>query len=266
MRWNDRIGRRIKLSDLHVSCRWRNPGAWQRRQPNLRCLIRQSRARSATWSRFSACVFWSEIRTASCLPNSGGPCSIAAMPRSTSCDRPSRISNFSPIQVSGRCGSGVPRHLPRASSRPLSIGSTVAYPRIAFHVVSANVDVLRRELDERTVDLLIVREIGSFSESVSFEVLYDNPYFVSCRRRESLVARRVVQLADLVNESWVLPPPGSRLGMLVRDIFDAAKLPFPQAAVLSYGLEMIVNLAWNRPIPGYPTGVSSYVSSQASPD
>jgi DNA-binding transcriptional LysR family regulator len=30
--------------------------------------------------------------------------------------------------------------------------------------------------------------------------------------------------------------------MLVRDIFDAAKLPFPQAAVLSYGLEVIVNL------------------------
>jgi DNA-binding transcriptional LysR family regulator len=41
---------------------------------------------------------------------------------------------------------------------------------------------------------------------------------------------------------WVLPPEGSRFGLLARDIFSVKGLPCPRAAVVAYGVEMTVNL------------------------
>jgi DNA-binding transcriptional LysR family regulator len=98
-------------------------------------------------------------------------------------------------------------------------------------------------LDERNLDLLILRKFGAFAEDrVSFEVLYDNPYFVAAGAKNPWARRRHVELADLVGELWVLPPAGTRFGSLARDIFGAKGLPCPRAAVVAAGLEMITNL------------------------
>ena len=58
------------------------------------------------------------------------------------------------------------------------------FPRMVFHIVSEDANSLIRDLDERKLDLLILRKIGPFAEDrQSFEVLYDNPYFVAAARR-----------------------------------------------------------------------------------
>jgi len=52
------------------------------------------------------------------------------------------------------------------------------YPRIVFHVVPAVAGMLHRELNERKLDLAIARR-GTFNdEQFGFEVLYDDSYFV----------------------------------------------------------------------------------------
>src|SRR5262245_34597586 len=117
------------------------------------------------------------------------------------------------------------------------------YPRMVFHVVNGNAPELRRDLEERNLDLVILRKYGSaVEEQLSFEVLYDNPYYVAAGVKSPWTRRRHVELAELINELWVLPPPGTRFGTLARDIFGAKELPFPRAAVISYGLEMTINL------------------------
>jgi DNA-binding transcriptional LysR family regulator len=117
------------------------------------------------------------------------------------------------------------------------------HPRMVFHVVTENTDSLQRELEERNIDLLVMRRIGPFADDrVSFEVLYDNPYFVAAGAKNPWARRRHVELADLVGELWVLPPARSRFGGLVRDVFRGKGLPCPRPAVIAQGLEMIVNL------------------------
>src|SRR4030088_1426800 len=117
------------------------------------------------------------------------------------------------------------------------------YPRMVFHIVSEDANSLICDLDERKLDLLILRKIGPFAEDrQSFEVLYDNPYFVVAGAKNPWARRRRVALAELFGELWVLPPLGNRFGSHARDIFDAQGLPYPRASVVATALEMTINL------------------------
>src|SRR2546421_9993858 len=80
-------------------------------------------------------------------------------------------------------------------------------PRIVFQLVSAPVETLHRELNERNVDLLITRPIPD--ERIGFEFLFDEPCVVAAGAKNPWVRRRRIALAELVNEPWTLPPPRS---------------------------------------------------------
>ena len=131
--------------------------------------IRPCRARSASWSTPSACVSWSETRTASRSPNSGAPCSTAAMLPSTNCGRVVKDIEFLADPGVGEVRIG--------STAPLaaSFVSTVIdrlhrrYPRMVFHVAYCRLRFAATRADERNFDLLIVRKIGPLDEDrVSF--------------------------------------------------------------------------------------------------
>jgi DNA-binding transcriptional LysR family regulator len=79
-------------------------------------------------------------------------------------------------------------------------------------------------------------------DRVSFEALYDNPYFVAAGVKSRWASRRHIELAELVDELWVFPPAGNRLELIVQDIFGANGLARPRASVIAYSLEMTINL------------------------
>ena len=84
------------------------------------------------------------------------------------------------------------------------------YPRIVFHLVTAQAETLHRELSERNVDLLIARRFGPIAdERLDFEILFDDSFVVVAGAQNPWVRRRRIELAELVNEPWVLPPPES---------------------------------------------------------
>jgi DNA-binding transcriptional LysR family regulator len=91
------------------------------------------------------------------------------------------------------------------------------HPRVVFHLVTADeTDRLHRELSRRSVDLLIARRAGLFTdEKLGFELLYDSSFVVVAGARNPWVRRRHIALADLVNESWVLPRRKVYLGRLI---------------------------------------------------
>jgi DNA-binding transcriptional LysR family regulator len=109
------------------------------------------------------------------------------------------------------------------------------YPRIVFHLVTAEeTDRLHRELSERNVDLLIARRAGLFTdEKLGFELLYDSSFVVVAGARNPWVRRRHIALADLVNESWVLPPPEGVLGPAYLEVFRASGLDYPRTSVFA---------------------------------
>jgi DNA-binding transcriptional LysR family regulator len=108
------------------------------------------------------------------------------------------------------------------------------YPRIVFHLVTGYREALHRELSERNVDLLILRSSGPIADDrLNFEFLFDDSYVVAAGAQNQWVRRRKIKLAELANELWVLPPPESVIGSVVREAFSASGLDYPRVAVVT---------------------------------
>lgn len=105
-------------------------------------------------------------------------------------------------------------------------------PQIIVRVVSANTATLEyRELRERKVDLVLGRIPGSFMEDdLDIEILFDDLEVVVVGARSRWARRRKVALAELVNESWVLPP-NQVVNALIAEAFKAHGLEVPQERV-----------------------------------
>jgi len=117
------------------------------------------------------------------------------------------------------------------------------YPRIVFHVVTGYVEPLHRELIERNVDLLIVWRFGRVvDERLDFEVLVDDSCVVATGAQSPWARRRRIGLAELANESWVLPPPGSWIGSVAREAFRASGLDYPRATVVTDSPQVRISL------------------------
>jgi len=135
------------------------------------------------------------------------------------------------------------------------------YPRIVFHVVTVTEpDILHPELSERKVDLLITRRLGLFTgEKFDFEILYDDSPVVVVGVQSPWVRRRRIALTELVNETWLLPPPERALGPIYLKAFRASGLDYPRTAVFTTDPAVRISLlATGRFITIVPSSILSF--------
>ena len=134
------------------------------------------------------------------------------------------------------------------------------HPNIVFHLTATDTESLRRVLTQRDVDLVIVKRIGPFADpQFSFETLYHDSYVVVAGVRSPWARRRKVELADLVNESWVLPPPDTISGALIVDAFHASGVEYPRVSVFSLPREVRTHLlATGRLLTIFPTSLLNF--------
>ena len=104
--------------------------------------------------------------------------------------------------------------MPRTSSLPLSSGSPDAIRALCFiSLVRQYYRTFGEDLYARNVDLLVARKWGSTSdETAGFEFLFDDPYFVVAGAQHPLARRRRVGPSELSSASLVLPPRESPPG------------------------------------------------------
>jgi DNA-binding transcriptional LysR family regulator len=128
------------------------------------------------------------------------------------------------------------------------------HPGIVFHLLTGHVPALHRELVERNVDLLIVRRFGPIADDrLDFEFLFEDSYVVAAGVQNPWVRRRKIELADLANESWVLPPQGSVIASVVAEAFRAKGLNYPRTTVITESPEVRTSLlASGRYLAIYP--------------
>ena len=115
------------------------------------------------------------------------------------------------------------------------------HPRLA---VSVEIDTSRRltqGLLEGRLDLLIGRVVDAHTApELAFEPLADEPHSLIARAGHPLAQRQGLRLEDLVEQAWVMPPPGS----MVRERLDALflqhglRLPARRVETLSVPLTM----------------------------
>lgn len=139
------------------------------------------------------------------------------------------------------------------------------YPQIVVRVVQAITSTLEfRELRERKVDLMLARIPGSFGDDLDIEVLFDDPHRVVVGARSPWARRRKVALAELVNEPWILPT-NQVASALITEAFKAHGLEVPQERV-SAGSLLLRNhlLATGRFLSVLPNSVFRYNAKQWS--
>lgn len=129
------------------------------------------------------------------------------------------------------------------STRPLSASFVSAvindlsgrYPRMKFLIRSAETESLFEILDARNVELLIARRFdGASDERMDFIKLYDDPYVIVAGAKSPWARRRKLNLEELVNARWTLPPPESLVGSLIVKSFADKGMSFPRATVIAF--------------------------------
>jgi DNA-binding transcriptional LysR family regulator len=139
------------------------------------------------------------------------------------------------------------------------------YPRIVFHLVTGYTETLHQELAERNVDLLIIRGSGPIADPrYDFEFLFDDSYVVAAGAQNQWGRRRRIEIAELVNELWVLPPPDSVIGSIVRDAFRTSGLDYPRVSVVTDCPHMRISLlATGRFVTIFPASAFRFLAKRS---
>jgi DNA-binding transcriptional LysR family regulator len=134
---------------------------------------------------------------------------------------------------------GCPDTLAATLLPPVLERLSTQHPGIRLYVEQTN-PVLPdiRELRDRSVDLMFGRLGPPFGEEVQSEILYRDSIVVVAPAQSKWVRRRRVDLADLVDEKWILYPPDRIPGVFIEEAFREHGLSLPQASVVSYSLQL----------------------------
>lgn len=117
------------------------------------------------------------------------------------------------------------------------------YPRITYRVTVSDATTLIRQLRDRELDVVLTRWVPPPSvDDLAAEVLFRSSLAVLANKSNRLVQRRKLTLGDLMDEQWTLSPPDSYLGRIVADIFRRKKLELPRTIVTTISIHMRVNL------------------------
>ena len=101
-----------------------------------------------------------------------------------------------------------------------------------------------RELRERGIDLLLGWIPTPLDEEdLTVEHLFGDPRLVVAGRQSRWAGRTGVDLADLADESWVLPPPETFPGSAVADLFRESGLRMPRVPVATLSIHLCCRLA-----------------------
>jgi DNA-binding transcriptional LysR family regulator len=245
MRWSDRIGRRIKLGDLHILLAVAQSG---------------SMAKAASELAVSHPVV---SRAISDLEHTLGVRLLERNPRGVDLTAYGRAMLKRSYAAFDELRQGVKdieflsdptvgevrigTSPPLAASFVFTVIDRLSrrYPGIEFRVVAegANQSAQRQNLKERAVDLLVFRKEAAIVDGeTAFEFLFKSPYVVAAGTNNPWTKRRKIALAELMGEAWTLPAPDDAFGSFVTEAFRAGGLDYPRATVATSALEIRANL------------------------
>jgi DNA-binding transcriptional LysR family regulator len=140
------------------------------------------------------------------------------------------------------------------------------YPRLTFQVSIVPTGMQQyRALREREVELFFSRIPRSLTEGdLDVEFLFDEFQLVAASPQNRWLRRRQIELSELIDEPWVLPQPDSLPGALVSELFHSAGLDVPKAAVVCGSLHMNDALLGTGKYLGiYPASILRFGNKQA---
>ena len=120
------------------------------------------------------------------------------------------------------------------------------HPKLTVHVVETTTSTAGpefRELRERNVDLILGRMTAPIvADDLRVEALFDESIVVVTSGQSPWAKRRKIDLADLIDASWILAPPNNQARTLVEKAFRAKGLDPPRPRVTTYSMQLRMQL------------------------
>lgn len=109
-----------------------------------------------------------------------------------------------------------------------------SHPRIIFHVLAGESAAMLRALQERNVDLVIGRIFAPVAaDRIQAEILCEEFDIVAAAAKNPWAKRRKIKLADLMDQPWTLAPPDNQSGLIAAEAFRTNGLDLPRATVIT---------------------------------
>jgi len=137
------------------------------------------------------------------------------------------------------------------STEPLSAGLVTRvidrlssqHPLMSFQVVQGDPATLLRYLGERKVEVALARMSDRrVDEHMNADILFEDAAVVVAGAQSRWIRLRRIALADLVNERWVLSTPDSIFGRVMVKAFHDNGLEPPRGAVITLSHSMRTSL------------------------
>jgi len=258
MQWVDRVGRRLKLRDLHIL---------------LTVVQRGSMAKAA------AALTISQPAVSKAIADMEHTLGLRLLDRSRNGIEPTAYGRAlvrRGLAIFDELKLGVEElaFLSDPTAGELRIGSTESiaagllpavierfsreYPRVHLDVAQAVMSTLHyRELRERNIDLLLGRIPTPFVEDdLQADVVYDDQVVVVAGRQSKWARSRRLKLTDLTGEPWILPPADTLPGSLARELFRAGGAEMPRAPITTLSIQLCCRLvASGRFVATLPTSI-----------
>lgn len=243
MNWASRIGRRIKLSDLHVFLTVAQTGSMARAASDL----------AVSHPVISRSISQLEhVLGVRLLERTGKGISL------TECRRTLQLGAHGAFDELRQTVDDLDRlndptrDFIRLGTTPALAASYVSrmlqllhqrHPRISVKLQVGEAETQRHLLEQREIDVLVHRQFFlSPSDALSFEPLFQSPYVIAAGSNNPLCRKRKMALADLMEEPWLLPPVNTRFGSFIADAFNTKGLPYPVPVIETSALEIRTNL------------------------
>jgi DNA-binding transcriptional LysR family regulator len=263
MEWSDRIGRRIRLRDLHIVMAVAEAGSMTKA---ARKLAISHPVVSKTISDLEQTLkvrLFDRTGQGVELTNYGEAllkCSVNVFDEMR---QGLKQIEFLTDPTSGELAIGCAEIMNAGIMPAISERFLLQYPRVQLLVVHA--DIATEQFDplrERKVELLIGRLPAPFvDEDFVFEPLIQEPFVAVAGLNSEWGRRRRIELADLMQESWVIPPYDSVPGRIISGIFVASGLKPPRPAIATLSVQLATALVATGKFVGIlPNSVARYSS------
>ena len=143
------------------------------------------------------------------------------------------------------------------------------YPRVVLDVGHEGNDTFAAKLRERSLDLALQllrrREVADdrFFDDFNVEILFEDQVVVAVARESRWARRRKVDLAELVDEPWILAGPDSWSQPIIAEAFRARGLSMPRISLRTFSVHLRANmLGSGHFIATFPNSVARFYAER----
>jgi DNA-binding transcriptional LysR family regulator len=250
--WESQIGRRLKLRDLHVFSTVVERGSMAKAAAHLGVSQPAISELIATLEHMVG-VRLLDRRSQGVEPTIYGR---ALLKRSLAAfdelKQGIRDIEFLTDPAAGEVRIGCPESSASALLPPIIQKFSRQYPRVILHVEQVVTSTLELPaLRERRLDVVIAHLARAIeqkdSDDLHVQTLFNDHSVVAAGTQSPWARRNKIDLAELANESWILPPPNSWNHMMVAEAFRGRGLDMPKVCLTTLSVNLRAGLLATGP-------------------